>query len=174
MYVERCKRYLESTRSITSGRDRMYGALLEGFYIDYFEPWQALFGDSFKVLFFDDLQRDRTQFMTQLCCWLGIDPDIYAQKTLHVENRTAHYRNALLQKTARFVNKKLERTLREHPHIKRWLRRTYYSINESSPKEMISDETHAYLESVYAPYNKRLAERLPSMGYVRLPTWLTA
>jgi hypothetical protein len=172
IYVENCRNFWESAQPIAKRSDRMYGALVEGFYVDYFEPWQALFGDSLKVLFFDDLQRDKTLFMSKLCGWLGIDSDVYTREELQIENRTAYYRNVLLQKTALFMNKKLEKTLREHPQLKWWLRRIYYSINEAPDKERISEETRAYLTSVYAPYNRRLSNRLASLGYAHLPGWL--
>lgn len=39
------------------------------------ERWRAVFGDRFKVMFFDDLAKTPDRFFADLCQFIGVDPD---------------------------------------------------------------------------------------------------
>jgi hypothetical protein len=146
----------------------------EGFYIDYLPPWFEKFGENLKILFFEDLKKDSSAFMNDLCHWLGLDFDIYSPADFSVENQTIAYRSKWLHKALLTVNKNFESFWRKNVRLKRTLRALYKGVNaEEKRRERMSDEDRNVLNEIYSPYNKRLAEFLRGKGFTKLPEWLT-
>jgi len=145
----------------------------EGFYIDYLIPWMEQFGDHLKIMFFEDLKSDASAFMEEICQWLALDFGVYLPNDFRVENQTIGYRNRWLHKTFLTINKKFEPFWRKNVQLKRTLRALYKGVNaEDKKRENMSDEDRNYLNSIYGPYNKRLADFLKEKGITRLPEWL--
>lgn len=145
----------------------------EGFYIEYLPPWTTLYGDRLKIMFFEDLKKDASAFMKELCNWLELDFAVYSPNDFKVENQTIAYRNRWLHKTMLSVNKKFESFWRKNVGLKRTLRSMYKRLNaEDRKRERISEEDRKYLDQIYFPYNKRLAEFLRGNGILQLPEWL--
>lgn len=145
----------------------------EGLYINYLPPWMELFGDRLKIMFFEDLKSNSSAFMQEVCEWLGLDFGVYLPNDFRVENQTIGYRNRWLHKTFLTINKKFEPFWRKNVQLKRTLRTLYKGVNaENKKREQMSDEDRNYLNSIYGPYNKRLADFLKGKGITRLPEWL--
>jgi len=145
----------------------------EGFYIDYLPPWFEKFGERLKILFFEDLKKDSSVFMHDLCQWLNLDFSIYSPADFRVENQTIAYRNKWLHKSLLFINKKFEAFWRKNIRLKRILRSLYKGVNaEDKNRERMSEDDRTYLDKIYSSYNKRLAEFLNEKGIMRLPEWL--
>jgi hypothetical protein len=145
----------------------------EGFYIDYLLPWMEQFGDHLKIMFFEDLKNNASAFMQEICQWLALDFGVYLPNDFRVENQTIGYRNRWLHKTFLTINKKFEPFWRKNVQLKRTLRALYKGVNaEDKKREHMSDEDRNYLNSIYGPYNKRLADFLKEKGITRLPEWL--
>jgi len=146
----------------------------EGFYIEYLPSWFDKFGENLKILFFEDLKKDSSAFMSDLCHWLGLDFGIYSVSDFTVENQTIAYRSKWLHKALLTVNKNFESFWRKNVRLKRTLRALYKGVNaEEKGRERMSDEDRKLLNEIYSPYNKRLAEFLRGKGFKQLPEWLT-
>lgn len=169
-YIQQCIE-LPTEEKVKPENDTYWG-IEGGFYANYLPDWWETFDRNVMVLFFDDLKSDPKSFLVNLCRWLEIDPRVYDTTQLGVENRSVAYKNKSLQQLALNINTRLEKFWRSHPQLKTSLRDFYYTLNGSSYKEVVSDETLNYLQHIYAPYNKKLKEQLSERGYVSLPTWL--
>ena len=169
-YIQQCQE-LPMEEKLKEENDTYWG-IEGGFYDKYLPDWFEKFDRNLKVVFFDDLKQDPRSFLIDLCQWLQIDPTIYDTASLGVENKSVGYKNKLLQQLALNINTRLEKFWRSHPQLKTNLRNFYYALNGNSYKETVSDETISHLREIYAPYNKRLRERLINQGYVNLPAWL--
>lgn len=145
----------------------------EGFYIEYLPAWFDLFGKNLKILFFEDLKKDAAGFMKELCAWLELDFSFYKPEDFAIENQTIAYKNRWMHRTMLGVNKKFEAFWRKNVGLKRTLRSLYKKVNASSGgREKMKEEERRFLDELYQPYNKRLAEFLRGKGIVRLPDWL--
>ncbi|BAC88405.1 sulfotransferase family protein [Gloeobacter violaceus] len=147
-----------------------YWGIQGGFYANYMNDWFEVFPDSIRVFFFDQIKRDPALLLAELYDWLGVEAVV--PETLRVENKTISYKVALLHKAALAFNMKAERVLRLFPDLKDAARRLYFTLNGQPFEERMSSRTRSYLESVYAPYNERLAHQLAKRGYSNMPTWL--
>ena len=146
----------------------------EGFYIEYLPPWFEKFGDRLKILFFEDLKKDTSAFMRDLCHWLKLDFGIFSVNDFAIENQTIAYRSRWLHKALLTVNKNFESFWRKNVRLKRTLRALYKGVNaEEKGRERMSDEDRKLLNEIYSPYNRRLAEFLRGKGFTQLPEWLT-
>jgi Sulfotransferase domain len=169
-YLELCKAVPESER--WQQENNIYWGIDGGFYANHLSEWFEVFGDSLKILFFDDLKNNPQLLLQNVCQWLDIDRSIFDSESLEVENQSINYKNKGLQQLALFLNHKAEKFWRSNPEIKIRLRKFYYTINGKPHQDEISDRTLEYLKSIYQPYNQRLADLLVSKGYTNLPQWL--
>lgn len=145
----------------------------EGFYIDYLPCWLEIFGDNVKILFFENLKEDTSAFMADLCQWLNIDFRLYRPEDFKIENQTIGYKNRWMHKAMLELNKNFESFWRKNVGLKRTLRSLYKKVNASeSSREKMSFDERDYLETLYAPYNKRLVTLLRNKGITQLPAWL--
>ena len=58
----------------------------------------STYGDNLKVCFFDDLVKDRVQFTSDICSWLGIDFEGIDSTKMVIENKSMLYRSKSLQR----------------------------------------------------------------------------
>lgn len=145
----------------------------EGFYMDYLSPWFEVFGDRLRIMFFEDLKANASDFMRDLCHWLELDFSIYSPEDFKIENQTIAFRNRWLHKTMLETNKRFESFWRKNVGLKRALRSLYKKVNAAEAgREKMSADDRAFLNELYQPYNKRLAEFLKEKGMTKLPEWL--
>ena len=81
-----------------------------GLYADLLEIWYSAYGDNLKVCFFDDLVKDRVQFTSDICSWLGIDLENIDSTKMVIENKSMLYRSKSLQNFAISFDKKMGAT----------------------------------------------------------------
>lgn len=149
--------------------------LAQGFYADYLEEWYCVFPNSIKACFLETLKKDPRQVVRGLCEDLGINPFVYENSEFSQENRSMVDQSEILYAVASFVNQRGESFWRRHTRMKKWARHIYSWLNESHSNSVdLSEERRAHLESVYAPYNKRLLKILAERGYRNLPEWLSS
>lgn len=170
-YLKRCNEIPFEERK-KEENDAFWG-INGGFYSDYLEDWYDAFGDSIKIVFFDQLKQDSLALLKDICNWLDIDGSIYDATSLEVENKTVGYKSKRLQAIALSLNEKAEKFWRANPQIKSKLREVYYGFNGMKAKESYSENTLDYLYSIYEPYNRKLAYQLTQRGYSDLPEWLS-
>ncbi len=169
-YIEFCQSATPEVRAISE--NARYCGIEEGYYADQMDEWFDVFGESLKILFFDDLKRDSRGFLADIARWLDIDDSYFDSVDLSVQNKSVGYKNAGLQKIALFINNKAEKFWRANQSLKDGLRSIYYLLN-AQPHEVQADEPALrQLEEIYAPYNRRLAKQLKAQGYEQLPSWL--
>ncbi|MBK9731742.1 MAG: sulfotransferase domain-containing protein [Chitinophagaceae bacterium] len=145
----------------------------EGYYIDYLPAWYNLYSENLKILFFEDLKKDAFSFMKEVCDWLHLDFSIYKPEDFAIENQTIAYKNRWMHKAMLTVNKKFESFWRKNVGLKRTLRGFYKKVNANSGgREKMNAEERQFLDELYQPYNKRLAEFLRGKGITQLPDWL--
>ncbi len=169
-YIEECENIPRS--EITKRKNNRYWGIQGGFYADYLEDWFEIFGDRVKIIFFEQLKNNSQQLLKEICQWLNLDGSVYDSANLEVENKTVNYSNKFIHKAALALNFGGEKFFRANPQIKKALRRVYYAVNAKPHQETISEKTMAYLKSIYAPYNRRLATQLSAREYTNLPDWL--
>lgn len=170
-YIQLCKNMPPAERK--KQENIIYWGIEAGFYADYLPAWFDVFGDSVKIIFFDQLQNDRSQLLRELCTWLNIEYSFPNENKLTIENKSINYKNKSIHRFGRFLNRKFERFWRKNIHLKHLLRNIYCLINEQPFEEDYPDHILEYLESVFRPYNQRLATELSKRGYKNLPSWLT-
>jgi hypothetical protein len=171
-YIKQCEQM--PLTEATKRENNRYWGLRGGFYANYLENWFDTFeGEkSVKIVFFDRLRTNPVELLQEVCQWLDINDNLYNSESLEIENKTVNYSNKFFHQAALELNSKSEIFLRANPQIKKALRKVYYAVNAQPDRETISEETRAYLESMYTPYNHRLAMQLREKGYTNLPDWL--
>lgn len=172
------KAYFEACNCIPPGEDHLpeigvYGALGGGLYSETLPYWIDTFGDSLKVVFFEHLRDNREKTLTDLADWLEINPSGFPFNQMYIENKSVGYKNRFLQAFALELNRIGEPFWRTNPVIKRTLRSIYYRLNGKQFENKVPQELITRLEDFYAPYNRKLAEMLQSLGYQDYPSWLS-
>lgn len=172
-YVAECERLRGA------GQDRRpangaYFALSEGLYADYMADWLEAFGDTLRVVFFDDLSARPEPVVVSLAEWLDLDTAFAGSLRYAVENRGTRYRHRSLQRLAIGINRRSAAVLQRHPRVNSSLRAVYVSLNSRRAEDRLPSETAARLNAFYSTSNKRLGELLTSAGYGPLPPWLSA
>lgn len=169
-YIQKCESMNRGTL-IKQENDRYWG-IEGGYYANYLTEWFNVFGDSIKVLFFDDLKHDAKSFIEETCRWLNIDDTFTETLDLHIQNKSVSYKNAKFQKLALSINNKAEKFWRANQGIKNFLRESYYALNGQPHQGGVDEHTLLRVKALYQPYNERLAKQLQEHGYSRLPQWL--
>ena len=169
-YIEKCES-LPYEEKIKKEND-LYWGIEGGFYANYLEDWFKVFGDSIYITFLDELKQDSKLFLSNLCAWLDIDANFFKTQEFSVENKSLNYKNKYLQQLALFINFKAEKFWRANSGLKNVLRDIYFNFNNMPHEEKISEPTINYLQSLYQPYNQKLAAQLLARNYTNLPQWL--
>ncbi len=149
--------------------------LREGRYIDYLEPWQKIFGDKLKIVFFDELKADAQGLTRAIIQWLDLDPAAYATQNFTVENETVHYRKRRLHQHVRNLYIRSESFWRRHDGLKKWLRNGYnrFNVDKRNKAGVVDEEAMSWLREFYLPHNRKLKDFLQAQEYDRLPGWLS-
>jgi hypothetical protein len=172
-YVDRCWRLHDEG---TDGHrvNQPFWGLGGGCYDLWLEPWLEIFGDRFRIEFFEDVVRDAPGVVKELCDWLEIDRAVCGGFAYGVENRTVQYKNKPLQKAALSVNRNSEAFFAAHPTVKRALRSAYYRINSDKNRDRMDPSVRERLVGFYTPHNERLAAQLTAADRMDCPDWLRA
>jgi len=172
-YVDRC---VELHRDGVDGQrvNQPFWGLGGGCYDLWLEPWLKVFGNRFRVTFFEDAVRDPRAVVEELCDWLDLDRAACADFTYAVENRTVQYKNKRLQKAALSLNRRSEKFFAAHPAVKSALRSAYYRVNSDQTKDRMDPSVRARLTEFYAPHNERLATLLAGAGMSNSPEWVSS
>lgn len=172
-YLDRCKQLHH--KGVDGRRENQpFWGLGGGCYDLWFDAWLDMFGDRFRVEFFEDVVRDPQAIVEGLCEWMGIDTAPCTGFRYEVENRTVQYKRKRLQQAALSVNRRSERFFAQYPDLKRALRGAYYRVNGEISEERLGPVERERLAEFYAPHNRRLASRLAAAGTVDVPDWLAA
>jgi hypothetical protein len=143
-----------------------------GFYAEYLEQWFDVFDDNLKIIFFDDIKKDRNTVLVNLANWLEIEEDTYQFDEMYIENRTIAYKSALLQKIGLKINKIGRRLWYRHPFIKRNLKFFYYYFNGAENVTILPPDYDRFLRETYRSSNNKVHQILELRGYKNLPDWL--
>jgi hypothetical protein len=169
-YVKGCE---ETPYAIKSNQDEdVYWGVEGGFYHNFLMDWIEVFGDAFRVVFFDDIVSDANACMKDICLWLALDSSVYDQSALETENKSVNFKSGIVQQIALWINDGGEVFWRRYPTLKRSLREFYYKLNGATFEDEMDAATKAHLQTLFAPANKALAVMLKERGYTRLPKWL--
>ncbi len=153
--------------------DVYYRAFREGCYADYLEDWLDIYGDSVKVIFFDDLKKDPQSTMKNLSEWIGIDSSTYNDTSIFtITNKTQASKYKSLHKIASTINMTFESFWRKNKQLKSYLKSFYYKINGSDQKEIIEEKDRILLQKYYKNNNKKLYKLLMKYNYKNFPSWL--
>ncbi len=149
-----------------------YWAIRVGFYADFLPEWFEVFGDSLRIIFFDDLVQDSRRVVRNLCEWLDISDEYIDSDELPIRHRSINYKSKFLHSVALRLDNATNHLWRTQPL---WRSRTlelYYMINGLAFSSERSDAVNQRLGALYKPYNERLAAQLLARGYSNLPPWL--
>lgn len=171
-YIVRCQAIPTEERK--KRENNVFWGIEGGFYANYIDAWLETFPqENLKILFFEELKQDTPDTLIELCHWLNLPhTDFINSLVFSTENKTVHYKNRFIQKAALTINWYGEKFWRTHPKIKRTLRSAYYKMNGQAHTEEIAPQTRAKLETLFQPYNQRLAQTLREKKGVTLPNWL--
>ncbi|MFT7823744.1 MAG: sulfotransferase domain-containing protein [Sulfurimonas sp.] len=170
------KDFLKKSYNLKDHEDKddvYHRASREGVYADYLDNWFKIFGNNFKVIFFDDLKNQPKSVMQDICHWLKISDNVYEDNSIFtIRNQTRQSKSKLVYKISSFLNNKFEFFFRKNPAVKDKLKSLYFAINGRNASEEISIETKQELDKLYLNENKRLAHLLLQQGYSNLPSWV--
>lgn len=146
----------------------------EGIYINYIRPWQKVFNQDLKIVFFDDLKSNAFDLVVRIGGWLGLDPVSFDPRDFTVENETFHYRYRGLHRYLKRIYMKSEAFWRRHHQLKLRIRNIYNLINADADRKLQTIDAAALSKAraIYAPYNRQLKAFLEENNYESLPEWL--
>lgn len=174
-YLDRCMT-LHADGTDGTRENQPFWGLGGGCYDRWVDEWIDVFGDRFRVAFFETLVADPRGVVEGLCQWLDIDPSVGEEIRYEVENRTVQYRNKPLQQAALALNRRGESFFGRHPALKRTVRDTYYRLNGGDSVSGLDPASRERLEAFYRPHNARLHAALSAAGradeVTSLPGWL--
>lgn len=153
-YLELCRQYEDSC---LDGQDvafeeRHLRAVRNGKYSIFIKRYQEEFPRAnVKVMFFDDLKSSPAAFMRELSLFAGVSPDFYDDYQFKKTNVTFSSKSRMFHKFAGFLNRKLERFLRQRPQLKGKLVAIYKRLNMARQGyDEMEPKTREWLRSYYS------------------------
>lgn len=154
-YIDKCIAYDSGQKTPTElGIGEWYLKVISfGRYADYLKYYYQQFPESqIKVMFFEDMQRDVSSFMRELCQFLEISTDYFDNYNFKKINVTYESKVKWLHKVAVNLNARTERFLRQRPKLKQFMVNLYKKINQAREGyDEISDESRCRLKQYYEP-----------------------
>ena len=80
--------FYQQSKAYNENKNPCLMAYNTGFYAQYLKDYQDKFGESLKVVFFEDLKNDPKGLMQRICGFLGISSDFYENYEFEVRNPT--------------------------------------------------------------------------------------
>ena len=161
-----------SLRNKPEQDELFHRAFREGCYAFYLEDWFKIFGDSLKIIYFENLKSDPKAIMREICNWLDLDSSIYEDVSIfNVRNKTRNSSIQVIYNVASSINSKYEMFFRKHPTLKNYLNKLYFFINENKTTEIINEKEILLIKKYYESENRKLIELLHNFNYYNLPNW---
>lgn len=135
-------------------------ALQQGCYSTYLKKYfDTISQKRIYTLFFEELVENPLNVLTDICKFVGIEPDFYSDYTFKVSNRTESMRNPELHNKYRTLRFQIRKWTHNKPIIHkplRIMRKTieplYLSFNTRKDQEIsISENIHSKLVEYYSP-----------------------
>lgn len=165
-YIDQCIAYDSGQKSATAhDLDEWYLKVIGyGRYADYLQHYYKHFpADQIKIMFFEDMNRDIHSFMTELCQFLDISPDYFADYDFKKINVTYQSKIEWLHKIAVWFNARSERFLRQRPQLKQFLVDWYKKTNQAREGyDQILEQDAQRLKQYYKPSVEALRTLIPS------------
>ena len=146
-YLEKCKSMPINEKIKKENYD--FWGMEGGLYADLLETWHSTYGDNLKVCFFDDLVKDRVQFTSDICSWLGIDFENIDSTKMVIENKSMLYRSKSLQNFAISFDKNLGALGKFMPFVKNPFSFVYNLFNSKPHNAVLSSSSRKGLEKFY-------------------------
>ena len=146
-YLEKCKSMPINEKIKKENYD--FWGMEGGLYADLLEAWHSTYGDNIKVCFFDDLVKDRVQFTSDICSWLGIDFENIDSTKMVIENKSMLYRSKSLQNFAISFDKNLVALWNFMPFVKKPFSFAYNLFNSKPHNAVLSSSSRKELENFY-------------------------
>jgi len=143
-----------------------------GLYADLLKTWQYTYGDNLKVCFFDDLVKDRVQFTSDICNWLGIDFENIDTTKMAIENKSMLYRSKSLQNFAMSFDKKLAVLWNFMPFVKKPFSFVYNLFNSKPHNAVLSNSSRKELEKFYENDIVNTRSFLEQKQISNFPEWM--
>jgi len=132
--------------------------LVNGVYINYLEKWASAIGqENIKIVLLEDIMKDSTAVVKNICKWLDIDPAFYNRYNFVSENQSVKIKSYFFHNITRWIAKILTDS-----KFKRKLRKLYKSINTVQISRQESDANRLAFERLnefYKPENKKLSAK---------------
>jgi hypothetical protein len=145
-------------KTFLSENQQIQNAFEHGCYVTYLEKWLEAFGqENVKVVFFEQLVTNTTDGVSQIACWLGIDPSFYGSYEFKAENSSFELKNFYLHRWSRWLAKNMPKT-----PLRNSLKTLYRNVNTKKPAGKTDDDlvTLAVVKQRYEPWNRGLFELL--------------
>jgi hypothetical protein len=150
-------------------RHPAFGALRHGRYSLNLERFLEVFGASLiDVLFYEDLCRDPSSFISSICRSAGISEAYFGNYSFNIVNKTVQVRNARLHRAYFETKDQLRKLVRHTPQIRSVLRQVrsavdtmYQRMNVTKSRSIVmSSSTEDFLSSYYGDEASCLAKLL--------------
>ena len=143
-----------------------------GLYADLLETWHTTYGDNLKVCFFDDLVKDKVQFTSDICSWLGINFENIDSTKMVIENKSMLYRSKSLQNFAISFDKNLGALWNFMPFVKKPLSFVYNLLNSKPHNSVLSSSSRKDLEEFYEKDVAKTRTFLEQKQISNFPEWM--
>ena len=170
-YIEECRKVPGDQPIQKENYD--FWAMVGGNYASLLSDWHSVFGDRLKICFFDDLVKGKHDFVSGICEWLDLDPDLIARKQTRVENKSMLYRSKGLQRVATSFDSLFSGVWYYMPWLKWPFSGIYNLLNAKPHTETISDSQRSELEAYYQSDIAQTRAFLEESQIGNLPDWLT-
>ena len=169
-YLEKCKSMPINEKIKKENYD--FWGMEGGLYADLLETWHTTYGDNLKVCFFDDLVKDKVQFTSDICSWLGINFENIDSTKMVIENKSMLYRSKSLQKFAISFDKNLGALWNFMPFVKKPLSFVYNLLNSKPHNSVLSSSSRKYLEEFYEKDVAKTRTFLEQKQISNFPEWM--
>lgn len=169
-YLEKCKSMPINEKIKKENYD--FWGMEGGLYADLLKTWQYTYGDNLKVCFFDDLVKDRVQFTSDICNWLGIDFENIDTTKMAIENKSMLYRSKSLQNFAMSFDKKLAVLWNFMPFVKKPFSFVYNLFNSKPHNAVLSNSSRKELEKFYENDIVNTRSFLEQKQISNFPEWM--
>lgn len=151
---------------------RGYASVARGMYAEVAETWFDVFGDRFRLVFFEQWSRDPARLVRDLCGWLELDAGPVDHIQFPVRNARHDFRSRRVARAARVAYRRARSRFPGVVQLKPALVAAHRRVNGRGDDASMSPEMEAHLRALYAGSNRALATMLRARGYRTLPGWL--
>ena len=169
-YIEECKK-IDSNQSIDK-KNYDFWAMIGGKYFPLLLEWHSIFGDRFRVYFFDDMVKDEPKFIAEICKWLELDKGQIDDNKTKIQNKSMVYRSKGLQRFATSFDNSLSGVWYYLPWLKWPLSGIYNLINAKPNVEKVSNTLRNELVKYYDADITETRKFLEERQIKNFPEWM--